>query len=263
MQDIFQLDPLVIAALHLPYGEQSTLSLDMHWLEDYVLQNMRVFVEAGIPAVILQDETLNAGRAWPETVATMAVLGHLARSQFPDMQLGIIVQAHDPVAPLVIANAADAAFVRIKVYVGAMVKADGVQVSCGVEARNCRAHLGREDIKILADVHDRTGIPLGNVPLEMAAGWAVTAGADALILAGVSHEESMERIRRVRSAGIGRPLILGGGAHEGNIAQALEEVDGVIVSSALKREHLQPGDIVRWDRDKVNQFMDAARSRLK
>ena len=52
----------MIAALHLPdlvaAGRRS-----MAWLEDYVLTNARVFGEAGIPTVKLQDQTRETGPA--------------------------------------------------------------------------------------------------------------------------------------------------------------------------------------------------------
>jgi membrane complex biogenesis BtpA family protein len=256
--NIFDLRPLVIAALHLPELGVGHKPIPMAWLEDYVMSNMAVFADGGVPAVILQEETLNLAQARPENIAMMAALARLARHEFPGLHLGIIVQAHDPLAPIAIAHASGASFVRIKVFVGAMIKAEGVQQGCGISTRDYRALLGCEDIKILADVHDRTGYPLSPEPIEVAADWASHAGADGLILTGFTYGDSVQRLNAVRGAGIRKPLLLGGGADEKNVSEVLQCADGVIVSSALKLKHTDPGDLVQWDRDAIKRFMGSA-----
>ena len=258
MEDILKIKPLVIAALHLPYTRQGVLP-SMAYLEDYVLQNTGVFVAGGIPAVILQDETLNAGMARPETLTTTAALGKLIRHEYPTLQLGIIIEAHDPVAPIAVAYAAGAGFVRIKVFVGSMLKSSGIKEGCGIAALDYRHSIGQDQIKIMADIHDRTGQPLLDIPIERASSWAASTGADALILTGSTYSESIQYLDRVRAAGIKRPLIMGGSADAGNVKDILAHADGVIVSSSLKRKNPSPDDIVLWERDAILRFMDSAR----
>lgn len=257
MNTLFQLKPLVIVALHLPpflRGQR----IDPVVLENYLIKNLEVFSKGGIPAVIIQDETPVTGPAYPETIAMLASLTRLARREFPQIQFGVIIEAHDPVAPLAVAAACGASFVRIKVFVGAMLKPSGVLQGCGVEAASYRQILGREDIAILADVYDRTGFPLGNVPVERAERWAVQAGANALILTGGSFRQSIEWLRSARQRDTHCPLILGGGATVENVADALSVADGVIVSSSLKRQPSGPADLVHWDLAKVEAFMESA-----
>ena len=261
--NLFDLQPLVITALHLPELGKGHKPIPMSWLEDYVLKNLAVFVKGGVPAVILQEETLNPNHARPENIAVMAALARIAKHEFPDLHLGIIVQAHDPLAPLAIAHASGASFVRIKVFVGAMLKAEGIQQGCAVAARDYRAMLGREDIQILADVHDRTGYPVTAEPIEVAADWAAHSGADGLILTGFTYEESLQYLDTVRQAGVQKPLLLGGGAYEGNIAEVLEHADGVVVSSALKRKDVSEDEIVLWDLDGIKRFMEAAHGKSR
>lgn len=256
--NLFDLNPLVIVALHLPELRRGRKAISMSWLEDYVLQNTALFTECGVPAVILQEETLNTSTAFPESIAVLSVLGSIIHREFPRLQLGIIMQAHDGLSPLAVANACGASFVRLKVFVGAMVKSEGIQQGCGVAARDYRSAIDREDIKILADVHDRTGLPLTNIPIEMASEWAVRTGADGLILTGFTYEESLQHLARVRESGIQVPLFLGGGATEDNIGEVLQIANGVIVSSALKLKNPAPTDTILWDRDLVMRFMEAA-----
>lgn len=260
MTNFLSTRPLVISALHLPDLGAPRKPISMAWLEDYVLQNMAIFMKGGLTAVFLQDETLNAGPARPETIAIMSSLGRLARREYPALQLGIIFQAHDPIAPIAVAYATGASFVRIKVFVGAMLKAEGVHEGCGIAARDFRHRLNGEDIAILADVHDRTGFPTIDVPIPVASRWAVHAGADALVLTGRTYAESLQFLQTVRDSGVTRPLLMGGSATEDNVREILQYADGVIVSTALKRKDSPPDDIIQWDIDAISRFMDAARS---
>jgi uncharacterized protein len=259
--NLFDLKPLVIAVVHMPELGIGHKPLSMDWLEDYVVQNLSVFVKGGVSAVILQDETLNSSLARPESIAIMSSLTRVARFEFPNLQLGIIVQAHDPLAPLAIAHAGGATFVRIKVFVGAMLKAEGIQQGCAIAARDYRSMLGCENIQILADVHDRTGYSVTTEPIEVAADWAAHSGADGLILTGYTYEESLKHLITVREAGIQKPLFLGGGADVTNVAEVFKYADGVIVSSALKRKDASPKDLVLWDLEVVKRFMEVACSK--
>jgi predicted TIM-barrel enzyme len=256
---VFSSTPLVIAALHLP---DFALSRDrpMAWFEDYALANASVFAEAGVPWIKLQDQTRADGPAAPDTVAMTAALARLIRRELPDLGLGIIVEAHDPAAALCIAHAAGADFVRLKVFVGGVMTAQGPRHGLGAAAVAHRAALGRPDIAILADVHDRTAVPLSGESQPFAAQWAAKLGADGLIVTGSSFPDTLTRIAAVREAGVRRPVLIGGGVTEANVAEALGASDGVIVSTALMRADASPGDLVRWDSDRCRRFMDAARA---
>jgi predicted TIM-barrel enzyme len=99
-----------------------------------------------------------------------------------------------------------------------------------------------------------------DMPPERAALWAQSMGADGLVLTGSSFPDSLERIARAREAGVTRPIVLGGSVTAGNVAAALGAADAVIVSTALMREAHGPDDLLRWDADLAQRFMDAARA---
>ncbi len=255
---VFSARPLVIAALHLPdFGKLRDRS--MSWLEDYVATNARVFAQAGIPYVKLQDQTREAGPMRPDALAMTAALGRFLKAEVPEIGLGIIVEAHDPQASLSIAHATGADFVRLKVFVGQAMTAQGPRTGMGTQALAFRTRLGRDDIAILADVHDRTAVPMSSETPEFAAEWAQKTGADGLILTGADWADSLARIRKARETGIKRPILLGGSVTEGNVAEALALCDGVIVSTALMRKDAAASDVLRWDLDRTRRFMDAAR----
>ncbi|MFN3614963.1 MAG: BtpA/SgcQ family protein [Rubrimonas sp.] len=249
--------PAVIAALHLPDFVRDRRP--MAWLEDYAVANARIFAEAGIPWLKLQDQTKTAGPAAPETLAMTAAIARLLRAEVPQIGLGIIVEAHDPCAALAVAHAAGADFVRLKVFVGGAMTAQGPRHALSGAATAYRAGLGRSDIAILADVHDRTAVPLSGESQPFAAEWAVKSGADALVITGASFEDSLARVAAVRAAGVKRPVLIGGGVTAANAAQALAAADGAVVSSALMRRDAGPEDLIRWDRELCLRLMDAVR----
>lgn len=258
---VFAARPLVIAALHLPdFGRLRDKG--MAWLEDYVATNARVFADAGVPYVKLQDQTREAGAMAPLSLAMTTALGRFLRREVPGVGLGVIVEAHDPVAALSAAHAAGADFVRLKVFVGAAMTAQGPRTGMGAQAMAFRSGLGRDDIAILADVHDRTAVPMSGETPEFAAEWAQKTGADGLILTGADWADSLARIGRARESGIKRPILLGGGVTQGNVGEALKAADGVIVSTALMRKDAEAGDVLRWDADLTQRFMDGARAAL-
>ena len=258
-QNVFEAGLPIIAALHLPDFALSR-HRPMGWFEEYALANARVFAEAGVPWIKLQDQTRTSGPAAPRTLAMMAALGCLTRAEFPQLGLGIIIEAHDPDAALSVAHATGAGFVRIKVFVGGAMTAEGPRYGLGAVAVSHRAALGRRDITILADVHDRTARPLSDETQPFAAEWAAKAGADGLIVTGSSFPDTLSRIAAVREAVPGRPLLIGGGVSDANIAEALAASDGVIVSSALMRRDAAEDDLLQWDAERCLRFMDAARA---
>jgi membrane complex biogenesis BtpA family protein len=255
----------VIAALHLlPFpGSHHPDARPIPEITERALANVRAAYENGVRALYLQDlgDTPVAPHVEPHTVAGAAAVGAAIRREFPDVALGVCLMSHGAREPLAIAQAIGAQFVRLKVYVGAMVKAEGILQGCAHEAIQYRAHIGAQDIAILADVYDRTGEPLGRMPLTDEARQAATFGrADGLILTGKSFEESKAMLAEVRAARLGVPLLLGGSATVENLPQVKSLCDGVIVSTAFKRiggwtrESLGAD----WDGARIKAFMDAA-----
>ena len=256
----------LIAALHLPPlpGSGHPMARSIDEVVDYARRNAEIAFRNGIDALYIQDlsDYPVDREVEPYTIASMAAVGYALFRAFPDKILGICLMEHGAREPLGIARAIGAQFVRLKVYVGAMVKAEGILEGCAAEAIQYRAQIGAQEVAILADIYDRTGMPLAPLPLVEAARQAVTFGrADGLILTGQSFDESLEMLAQVPAAGLGVSLFLGGGADAGNVFRALKVADGVIVSSALKDT---PGWsraalASEWSEDNVKAFVAAAR----
>lgn len=249
----------IVAALHLP-SLRSAQGRSLAYLEDYVLTNAGVFAAAGVPAVMLQDQTREPGPARPGTVAVVSTLGRLIRQAFPALRLGIIVQAHDAEAPLAIAHACGATFVRLKVFVAAAMTMEGPKSGLGVAAHAIRHELGREDITVFADVFDRTSVPMVDIAPAQAARWAEQLGADGLVLTGDSFADTLGRIHAARAAGVCRPILVGGSVTKDNVAEALQAADGAVVSTSLMLADADPTALLRWDADKARRLMDRVRA---
>jgi hypothetical protein len=255
----------VIAALHLPPFPASAnpAAQSIAAITEYAIRNTRLAMNAGVRALYLQDlgDYPVAPTIRPHTVAGVTAVGVALQREFPDLHLGVCLMSHGAREPLAIAQAIGAQFVRLKVYVGAMVTAEGLVQGCAHEAIQYRAQIKADDIAILADVYDRTGEPLGRMPLAEEARQAATFGrADALVLTGRSLDESVSMLNEVRGVNLGVPLLLGGGATAENVSRIRDLADGVIVSTAFKakggwsRESLAAD----WEEGRIEAFMRAA-----
>jgi uncharacterized protein len=256
--------PLIVAALHLAPlpGSQHPNAQNMQTAIDLALRNTAKAVRAGVPAVYIQDvaDEPIARTIQPYTIASLAVIGAALRREFPELALGVCMMSHGAREPLAAAQAMGAQFVRLKVYVGVMVKAEGLLEGLAHDAIHYRAQIGAQDIAILADVYDRTGQPLGRMPLVDEARQAAVFGrADGLVLTGASLEESLEMLGQVRQANLGVPLLIGGGATAENIGRVLAVADGAIVSSTFKAESgwTRQSLLAEWDESRMRAFMQA------
>lgn len=255
-------EPIIIGAVHLPYYGRNNPSQSYGELEEYALVNVRAFVDNGINTVYIQDENLNPGPAYPETIALLSSLGRLLKREIKDLKLGFIIQAHDGTAPIAVAAAAGADFVRIKVFAGNMYKAEGLRTGVGIEAVTYRTML-QSDVKILADVYDREGIPVPDVPIHMAIGWADRFGADGFILTGHSYQKTLEYLEIADKMDLKKPIIVGGSVTEDNIYEILDHSDGAVISSSLMLEKTLPDSFLRWDAEKIKRFSEKVRNYKK
>ncbi|MDO9087650.1 MAG: BtpA/SgcQ family protein [Anaerolineaceae bacterium] len=258
--------PRIIAALHLPPLPASAHPdrKSMQEIRDFALRNTEMAVKAGIQALILQDlgDHPVSRPIPPHIIAGVSVVGTWIRDQYPELTLGISLLGHGAREPLAIAQAIGAKFVRLKVYVGTMVKAEGLLEGCAAEAIQYRHEIGAENIAIFADVYDRTGGPLGRLPLVEEVRQATVFGrADAVVLTGKSFSETQEMISEVSNSDLHPTILIGGGVNAGNVNEVLRVADGIIVSSAFKtvsgftRESL----LMDWDAEKIADFMRAVR----
>jgi uncharacterized protein len=155
-----------------------------------------------------------------------------------------------------VASAAGADFVRIKVYVGAMLTPFGIESGQAFAAIRARNACDATKVAILADVHDRTGIPLASGGFGEDLDHAVRlGGADGLVLTGKSYSQTLELIGIARKQLGDVPILVGGGVTATNFAEVARVADGAIVSSSLKDS---AGPFGKFVPAKIRSFMEEA-----
>ena len=228
--------PLVVAALRLPsftYFQDSSANT-LSKLVDFAIKNVEIATKGEVDAVCLQDMDNYpiSPQIDPYSVAMMTAIGREVRRTFPHISLGLSLVGPGAREPLAIAHAIEAQFVRIKVFIGAMIRSEGIVQGCAYDAQVYRRLLGlSQDIQIMADVHDRDGSPLGDVPFHQAAREAALYGkADGLVITGKTFDQSLQMLSQAKQLNLETPQLIGGSVTLDNLLQLKGLVDGMIVS---------------------------------
>ncbi len=253
---------LLVGMLHLPALPGSPLGRSsLEAVEERVLADARVLVEAGFDAAILEnygDVPFFKDRVDPVTVASMSRLAFAVRDEASALRLGINVLRNDAASALAVAFAAGADFIRVNVHVGATATDQGVIEGRAAETLRLRAALGA-DVEIWSDVHVKHGRSLAHPSIEGEAEDAVLRGlADALIVSGRATGEpaSLEEVRRVKALDLGVPVYVGSGVTVENATEVLASSDGVIVGTALKEGGRTANAV---ERDRALRFVEKVR----
>jgi hypothetical protein len=194
--------------------------------------------KAGFDGVLLQNsnDVPSIVKVGHETTAFMSMIAYEIKKSV-SLPIGIDVEKNDAHAALAIAAAVAGAFVRLKVYTGAVIAHEGVIEGCAADALQERARLNLKKCQIWADIFDITSVPIGTQSIGEAAHWALQFGAaDALIITGHTFQETIARIRSVREIHPEAKIVVGGGIKHSNVREALQLADGVIVGSALEEK---------------------------
>jgi hypothetical protein len=233
---------------------------DMGAVVRAALEDARALADGGADALVVEnhgDVPFTAGRVDAASVAGMAVAIAEIRRQL-SLPIGVNVLKNDVRSALAVAAATGARFVRVNVHVGAVAADQGVIQSEAHDTLRYRRLLGL-DIRILADVQAKHGVPLAPVPIEQEARDCWERGlADALVVSGVATGEPtpMSDLKRVRSAVPEAPLLVGSGATAETVAELLSVADAVIVGTSLKRDGRLANPV---DVERVRRLVAAAR----
>jgi len=219
------------------------------------------YAEAGFSAVSVEnygDSPFFKDSVPPETIAALAAACHAVRAALPDdVAVGVNVLRNDGRAAIAIAAACGLQFVRINVLSGAMVTDQGVIEGRGADVLRDRARLAPH-VRIFADVRVKHAAPLAPRPLDEEVKDLVTrGGADAVIVTGprTGAAADVERLREVRAAAGGTPVLVGSGTTAANVASMLALADGVIVGTSVKRGGVTTNPV---DAARARAFVGAA-----
>ncbi|MGH7293745.1 MAG: BtpA/SgcQ family protein, partial [Polyangiaceae bacterium] len=209
-------------------------------LAEAAVRDARAMASAGFDAVILEnfgDAPFFPDQVPPVTVSAMTVCAVEVRRACPDLAVGINVLRNDALAALSIAASVGAAFIRVNVHTGARVTDQGLVQGRAAETMRARRALGAESVAVWGDVDVKHSAPLGERDAAREAEDLAKRGLVEAVLVtgeGTGRGVDLDKLRRVRQAISGVPVLVASGATEAALPSLAEQCDGVIVGSALR-----------------------------
>ena len=244
-----QLPPLASGAHYAGVGFDAVL--------ETALGEARILADNGVDALMIQNlgDIPTAMRATTAQVAWMTRITAEISRLF-GKPTGLNLLENDAEAMFAIASATAADFVRIKIFVGAMMTPFGMETAQAHTAIKARTSWNAARTAIFADVHDRTGTPIATGGFVEDVEFAVRlGGADGLVITGKSYAETLLMVAAAREKYVEVPILVGGGVTAANFGEVTRTADGAIVSTSMKNSGSAVGVFVP---EKVKEFMAAA-----
>jgi membrane complex biogenesis BtpA family protein len=219
--------------------------------------------QAGFDLVMVEnfgDAPFFAERVPPVTVSAMTACAVAVREACPDLPLGINVLRNDAEASLCIAAVVGARCIRVNVHTGARVTDQGVVQGRAAETLRARRALGAEGVAIWGDVDVKHSAPLGERDPARETEDLVKRGlVEAVLVTGEGTGRGVDagKLRRVRAAAGGVPVLVASGATVETLPDLAPLCDGVIVGSALRVDGVAGGPV---DAERAARFAEAFRS---
>jgi len=233
---------------------------DLETVIGSAVSDARAYERGGAHALFIEnfgDVPFTKANVGPETIAAMAAVGRAVR-QAVKLPIGFNVLRNDACAALALCAACGGGFVRVNVHTGAMLTDQGLIEGNAYETLRYRQRVC-PDAQILADVHVKHAVPLGDWSIEDSARDTVERGlADALIVsgAGTGMAADLADVERVRRACPAAKLLLGSGVTLANVRDFLPIADGFIVGTSLKTGGKLPNPVAP---KRVTAFVRALR----
>jgi predicted TIM-barrel enzyme len=122
-----------------------------------------------------------------------------------------------------------------------------------------RKDLHAEHVKLICDVDKKHSVRFPGIDLATHIEWTRFFGADALIVSGrmTGNAPDLGKVREAKALSGDRPLLIGSGADETNIAAFMGIADGVIVGSSIKEGGACENPV---DLGRIRRFVAAARN---
>lgn len=234
-------------------------SATLRQIEAQALTEARIYRDAGVDGLMLEnmhDTPYRRGRAGPEVVAAMAVIGRAVKDQ-TKLPCGVQVLAAANLEAIGIAHAAGLDFIRAEGFAFAHVADEGIIESSAAELLRYRRAIGAERVQVWADVkkkHSSHAIT-ADVGIGETAHAVEFMRGDAVIVTGAvtGRAPTPEDVREVKRA-TQLPVLLGSGVTATNVAAFSADADGFIVGSEFKAGGHWAG---RVEAKRVRRFMAA------
>lgn len=248
----------VIGMVHcLPLPTTAGFDGDYEKIIARAVQDALTLEKAGVDAVIVENmgDTPFSAMLDKAQVAALAAVTMQVKNAVK-IPVGVDAAFNDCEASIAIASITGAEFIRVPVFVDTVVFTDGIILPCAKKCLEYRKAMGREDIKILADVQVKHAhMLLPYVTVEQSAKEARDNGADGIIVTGtqIGEETPLDLIRRVKQT-VDLPVFAGSGVKAENIKDQFQIADGAIIGSSLKEGGIISNPI---SYDLVKKVLDA------
>jgi hypothetical protein len=244
IQAIFGLRPVVIGVIHLPAlpGSPAYDGMQIPALTELALAEARRYRDGGVDGLIVENHGdipfAKPDELGPETAACMAVLADAVRRETA-LPIGINVLANAAMPALAVAQAAQAAFIRVNQWANAYVANEGLIEGKAGQATRYRACIRAQSVRVFADVHVKHGAHaiVADRSLPELARDVEFFDADAAIVTGQRTGDAAtgEELATIAAATT-LPVLVGSGVNPDNVGRILAVADGVIVASWLKQD---------------------------
>jgi membrane complex biogenesis BtpA family protein len=225
---------------------------------DCMQADIHSLLQGGVDAIMFcnEDDRPYNFHAGFESVAVMTRI--ITELRPTDRPFGVDF-LWDPFAPLAIAKATGAAFIR-EVVTGVYESDMGLWAPDAGAIFRYRREIDAESVRIFANITPEFASPLGDRNVAQRARSAVVSSlVDAILIAGpmAGAEPDISLLQEARLAvGDEVPILLNTGARQDNIHRYLQVADGVIVGSSLKVDGYTWNPV---DPERVKAFMSTVR----
>jgi membrane complex biogenesis BtpA family protein len=231
---------VLIGVVHLaPLPGSPRWKGDLERVIHFAVNDAQTYERGGAHALFIEnfgDVPFTKTNVGAETIAAMAAAGRAIRAAVK-LPIGFNVLRNDARAALALCAACGGSFIRVNIHTGAMLTDQGIIEGEAYETLRYREHIC-PGVEILADVHVKHAVPLGDWPIDIAARDTLERGlADALIVSGTGTGEAADvsDLEQVRRACPSTKILLGSGVTVENVSE-YSQADGFIVGTSLKRD---------------------------
>jgi len=261
MKELFNVKKPVIAMAHipaLPGTPRYNPELGVEGILETMQADVKTLLDGGVDAVMFcnEDDRPYTFSADFEAVAVMTRIVTELRPK--DRPFGVDF-LWDPKAPLSVAKATGASFIR-EVITGVYESDMGLWAPDASALYKYRHNIDADDVKIFANITPEFASPLGTRSVaERARSAVVSTLVDVILIAGhmAGAEPDISIVKEAKDAvGDSTPVYLNTGAKVDNIRKFLSVADGVIVGSSLKKDGYTWNPV---DPARVKAFMDVVR----
>ena len=234
---------LIIGCIHLLPMPNTPLYTEGDYERsiEKALKDAEALIKGGADGCIIQTVDgifPNTDDADYVRVACMSVVGNeVRRMAGPDFKVGVQILWNCITPSLAAAKACHADFTRCTALTGTTQSAFGPIVAEPLKVQNYRAHIGAQNVAMIAEIAGYHFLSEGGYDKKRLLGQAkdaLTVGANAIEVFH-SDEELNERMVLDLKEAFNVPVVLGGGTNIENAARRLKYADCAIVGTCFEK----------------------------